>query len=188
MNPSLKTLWPLRPVCGTGVTDRSKLCICSWLDSSHKARLVLSDPEIQPRPASLTILHLAIGHIRRLFLSQTLVMKLSDQPIFFSSSLTFSPTSERSPLYFGIWLPPSVSVKTISCEIENNHVERDWDGSSLSSSPSLSMDSWLLLIKSTKDWTITHKAFFVDVCGILPFLSSWPSEDFPTRHSSLSGL
>lgn len=52
---------------------------------------------------------------------------------------------------FGIWPPPSVSVKTIGCEIENNHVERDWDGSSLSSSLSLSMDSWLLLIKSTRD-------------------------------------
>lgn len=78
--------------------------------------------------------------------------------------LTSTPTSERSPLYFGIWPPPSVSVKTIGCEIENNHVERDWDGSSLSSSPSLSMDSWLLLIKSTRDWTITHKMLFFFCC------------------------
>lgn len=115
------------------------------------ARLVLSDPRSSSAPRPFAILLLAIGHIHRLLLSQTLVMKLSDQPIFFPPpSLSFSPTSERSPLYFSIWLLPSVSVKTISCEIENNHVERDWDGSSLSSSLSLSMDSWLLLIKSTK--------------------------------------
>lgn len=53
-----------------------------------------------------------------------------------------SPISELFLLYFNIWLLPSASVKTISCEIENNHVERDWAGSSLSSSPLLSMESW----------------------------------------------
>lgn len=118
----------------------------------------ISTPSVQSNPrASTEAPHLSPactmekGHIHRLLPFQTLVMKLSDQLISLPRSLTFSPTSELSLLYFGIWPAPSVSVKTISCEIENNHVERDWDGSSLSSSPQLSMDSWLLLIKSNKD-------------------------------------
>lgn len=101
------------------------------------------------------------GCILRLPQSQTPLMNRTDPLIFltpFPSPIwrTFSPISELFLLYFNIWLPLSASVKTISCEIENNHVERDWAGSSLSSSPLLSMESWLLLLKSTKDWTITQ--------------------------------
>jgi len=53
-------------------------------------------PEISQRLASL--LHLAVGHIHRLPLSQTLAMKSADRPIFSLPPLTYSLTSEHSPL------------------------------------------------------------------------------------------
>lgn len=89
---------------------------------------------------------------------------------FFSFSFFYLPAQlsllPRSVLLYGVAFGgcTAVWVKTISCEIENNHVERDWDGSSFSSSPLLSADSWLLLIKSTTVWTVAHNTF-LSKCG-----------------------
>lgn len=127
---------------------------------------------VQSTKPTFCLLRLTIGHIHRLPLFQILVMEFGVQPFwfFFSFSFFYLPAQlsllPRSVLLYGVAFGgcTAVWVKTISCEIENNHVERDWDGSSFSSSPLLSADSWLLLIKSTTVWTVAHNTF-LSKCG-----------------------
>lgn len=59
-------------------------CSCSVLQNHTRARFVLSEPKPSNTSRHSPIPFPAMGHIHRLLLSQTLVMKLSDQPVFFS--------------------------------------------------------------------------------------------------------
>lgn len=128
---------------------------CVFSASGSHSDLYLQTKHLPPphQPAALRpiLLHLAQGHIHR----WRPMPNICDEVQW--SALSFSRTFERSPVYFGIRVPPSVSVKHIICEIENNHVERDWDGSSLSCSPSRSTGSRLPPVKVCYDSSVAPK-------------------------------